>query len=111
MGAHYQPLEKIIENRLVTVSGTLVIVCNVLILTVINTNRDLRYRMCLQTFMAVADMVNFYATSSNSLMAAVFFSDSNKPLFYSLSAFFESENIVLFKRIFLLSGFLKTILF
>ena len=53
----YQPTLKIVEYRLITVGGILGFLCNLIILIVISTNRDLRYKMCLQSFMAVADMV------------------------------------------------------
>ena len=57
MERHYQPIEKIVEYRLLTAVGILGSVFNLIILIVISTNRDLRYKMCLQSFMAVADMV------------------------------------------------------
>lgn len=58
MEDRYQSVEKIIQYRLLTASGLVVCIFNFLILIVINTNRDLRNKMCLQSFMAVADMVN-----------------------------------------------------
>lgn len=57
MTTRYQSLQKIIEYRLLTISGMLVCICNLIILIVVNTNRDLRYKMCLHSFMAFADLV------------------------------------------------------
>ena len=58
----YQPPLKIVEYRVITAGGILGCIFNFIILIVVNSNGDLRYKMCLHSFMAVADMVNLCFT-------------------------------------------------